>query len=332
MRGIPMDISIYTALYGTAYEKWNSLLAAAGLSPEGMPERIALAYDGDRLAATGAREGSILKLIAVDPDYQGSDLTASVISALRKDAFMAGIRHLFLYTKPKNRAIFSSLLFHPIAETDKVLLLEDKAGGIDAHIASVRVNTSGTVGSIVMNCNPFTRGHRALVERAAAECDSVYLFLLSEDKSEFSYKDRLAMVKAGVGDLKNVTVAPTGPYLISSATFPTYFLRDRDSAPVAQCELDIEIFINHFARPLGITRRYIGSEPLSPLTEKYNEALIEKLPRAGIECVVLQRVCSGGEPISASAARKYIKEGNTEALRRLLPDTTTDYLKTIGLI
>ena len=37
-----------------------------------------------------------------------------------------------------------------------------------------------------MNCNPFTKGHKYLIEKASKENDVVHLFILTEDKSEFS--------------------------------------------------------------------------------------------------------------------------------------------------
>lgn len=39
------------------------------------------------------------------------------------------------------------------------------------------------VGAIVMNCNPFTLGHRYLVETCAKKCDMLIVFVVQEDKS-----------------------------------------------------------------------------------------------------------------------------------------------------
>ena len=165
-----------------------------------------------------------------------------------------------------------------------------------------------------MNCNPFTKGHRYLIETAAAECDRLYVFVLSEDKSEFSAKDRLEMVRLGTADISNVTVLPTGPYLISSATFPTYFLKERDKAQQIHCLLDIEIFCQYFVPKFGITHRYIGTEPLSAMTNQYNEALLAHLPQKGISVRQIPRMELDGIPVSASAVRKALVEENTEAL------------------
>ena len=134
------------------------------------------------------------------------------------------------------------------------------------------------------------------------------------------------MVKAGTMHLTNVTVLPTGPYLISSATFPSYFIKDRESLTEIQCLLDVEIFARYFAPAFSISARYVGTEPLSPVTEKYNRALAEHLPRHGIEFVEIERAKLDDTVISASLVREYISRGETDALKTLLPQTTLDYL------
>ena len=182
-----------------------------------------------------------------------------------------------------------------------------------------------------MNCNPFTLGHRYLVETAAKECDWVYVFVLSEDKSRFSSADRMEMVKRGTADLKNVTVLPTGPYLISSATFPTYFLKDREQAGLVQCQLDIQVFLGHYVPYFGITHRYVGTEPLSPMTRQYNEAL-HRLEDYGIVLRELPRLEKEAEPVSASAVRKLMEQDDRARLQRLVPETTWQYLQEKNLL
>ena len=328
-----MNVELLYCLNGRKLEKWKALRAESGLAPTESPEVTAMVFDDDRLIATGSREGNVLKLIAVAVDRQGEDLTSHVITALRGEALSKGYRHLFIYTKPKNKYLFSSLFFYPVAETKDVLLMEDRRCGIEEYVSSIeKHDTSGTVGAIVMNANPFTLGHQYLVEIAAGECERVYVFVLSEDKSEFSTEDRLNMVRLGVAHLRNVTVTETGPYLISSATFPTYFLKDRDSAYDVQCGLDIEIFSKIVAKRLAITRRYVGSEPLSAMTAKYNQALFEHLPRNGIEYVEIPRKNVEEMPISASRVRELVKKKDMETLRAFLPQSTLNYLKNKEII
>ena len=328
-----MEIELLPKLNGHKRAIWEQLLRKTNLEPDTQADSILLIWDNDELIATGSRFGNILKCIAVDPARQGEDLTATIVTHLRRDALQAGHRHLFLYTKPQNKFLFSSLFFYPIVATDSVLLMENQQNGINAFLDTLPVTpTQGVIGAAVMNCNPFTLGHRYLVEQAAKECDRLYVFVLSEDRSYFKTADRMAMVKAGTADLPNVTVLPTGPYLISSATFPTYFLKDRTAAPDAQCELDVAIFGKHYAPHFGITRRYVGSEPFCPVTGAYNRALHKLLPEYGISLSEIPRMETESTPVSATNVRKLIEEKNTEGVRGLVPETTFQYLKNNNLL
>ena len=135
------------------------------------------------------------------------------------------------------------------------------------------------------------------------------------------------MVRLGTADIANVTVLPTGPYLISAATFPTYFVPQRDKATEVQCLLDIEVFAKYFAPHFHITRRFVGTEPLSDMTRWYNEALKEHLPPMGIEVTEIPRLEAEDAPISATAVRRAMEQGDHEALKKLVPQTTYDYLR-----
>lgn len=323
-----MELELHTRLSGTKLKKWQEFLQKAALTPDVATEQTALLWDGEELIATGSRQGNLLKCIAVDPTRQGEGLTATLLTALRQEAFKAGHRHLFLYTKPMNQYLFSSLFFYPIARTQDVLLMEDREHGIRDFLAGLpEDHAPGTVGACVMNCNPFTLGHRHLIETAAKECDRVYVFVLSEDQSRFPAADRLMLVQKGVEDLPNVTVLPTGPYLISAATFPTYFLKDRERVGEIQCLLDIEIFVKYFAPRFSISRRYVAEEPISPMTAQYNEALKTHLPQKGITLREIPRLEKEGTPISASAVRAHLDAGEWDEIKKIVPITTYNYLK-----
>ena len=328
-----MNIEITQCLRGAKLEAWKTLLNKAGLTFEGEVGETVLIWEGESLLAAGSRDAYLLKYIAVNPEHRGEDLTATALSYLRSEAFKEGYDHLFLYTKPENKEIFASLFFYPIASTDKVLLMENRRDGVKDFVSSLpKKSEEGRIGAIVMNCNPFTLGHRYLIEKASGECDALYVFVLSEEKSEFSSSDRLEMVKLGTRDLKNVIVLQTGNYLVSSATFPTYFIKNRESVNIVQCLLDIEIFGRYFVPSLNITVRYVGSEPLSPTTAKYNEALSRELSRFGVELVEVKRKENNGTPISASRVRELMKQGAREELLGLLPTTTVEYLEKRNLI
>lgn len=323
----------------SAREDWLAFLRSAGLSPapsEG--DTVILRDDCGGIAACGTREGNVFKYLAVAPEHQGEGLMGTVITALRRTAFSAGISRTFIYTKPKNGILFEDLSFHKVAESGEVLLLESTRGGVESFVSSLAEKfdapaAPGPVGAIVMNADPFTLGHRYLVERAVLECGRLYVLVLSSDRGRFTAAERLKLVQEGTKDLENVRVCGTGDYLISAATFPDYFLKKESSATVAQCELDCAVFSARFAPALKITRRYAGSEPLSPVTELYNRTMERLLPPAGIEFHEIQRCClPSGQPVSASRVRALLESRDGAGLRELLPDTTYEYLESRGLI
>ena len=326
-----MDAEIVSTLRGKKRQSWEQLLRKNGLEPEDTPQQTVLLWDGNTLTATGSRQGNLLKYLATDPAYQGQGLLATVLTSLRQEAFREGHRHLFLYTKPQNAPMFLPLLFYPVASTEKVLLMEDRKDGIRAFLDTLPQAEENS-GAIVMNCDPFTLGHQYLIETAAKDCPHLFVFVLSEDKGCFSAADRLEMVRRGTAHLSNVTVLPTGPYLISAATFPTYFLKDRDSAEFVHCQLDIAVFTQYYAKRFLIKRRFVGTEPLSPMTAEYNRALAEALPRHGIELVQIPRKELFGAPISASRVRAALQNHDTQTLQALVPATTLGYLADKQLI
>ena len=315
---------------GEKREKWLRFLQIAGLKAEEDTHQTVLVWDEGELIATGSRKGNLLKCIAVDPARQGEGLTASVLTALKQEAHREGHSHLFLYTKPRNRMLFEPLFFYPVAQTQNVLLMESRRDGIRSFLNSLEDPVrSGKIGAIVMNANPFTCGHQYLAETAAGECDHVCIFVLSEDRSEYSAADRMEMVKLGTAHLKNVTVLPTGPYLISEATFPKYFLKDRETAQREHYLLDLAVFTRWFVPHFGITHRYAGTEPNCVVTAGYNAAMEEILPRSGVIFRQIPRRKMEGTAVSASIVRAETDMGK---LLKLVPRTTIPYLKqrTIG--
>ena len=327
-----MEVNGYTKLRGLYLKAWHRFMEESGLNPRDDADYTVIAEEDGKFMASGSRCGSILKYIAVDPSAQGLGLTGTVFTWLAKDAFEHGIRHLFLYTKPKNGFLFEESHFYPVAKTDSVLLMEDKRDGIKSFIESLPQAKEGVSGAIVMNCNPFTLGHRYLIETAASQVDNLYVFVLSEDKSEFPASDRLELVRKGTEDLQNVTVLTTGDYLISSATFPDYFLREDTDVSAEQCALDCNIFTKYYAPRLNISKRFAGTEPNSQVTDHYNRTMEDLLPGAGIEFIEIPRLESDGEPISAKRVRALLHRDRPDELRRLVPQTTFDYLAAKELI
>lgn len=177
-------------------------------------------------------------------------------------------------------------------------------------------------GVVVMNCNPFTLGHRYLIEQAAKQVERLYVMVVREDCSLFAYTERKAMVEQGVADIENVSVIDGSDYAISRATFPTYFLKRLDDAADTQMLLDLDLFRRHIAPALGATVRFVGTEPTDQLTRRYNQLMHEALK----DVRETDRLEKDGYAVSASRVRKAMEEGDMNTIRQLVPPTTLPYI------
>ncbi|MDO4975398.1 MAG: adenylyltransferase/cytidyltransferase family protein, partial [Alphaproteobacteria bacterium] len=187
-------------------------------------------------------------------------------------------------------------------------------------------NLNKKIGAIVMNCNPFTLGHRYLIEKASSMVDKLYIFVVEEDKSIFPFKDRLELVKLGTEDLKNVTVLPSGKYMISLLTLPGYFSKDSKTVDTIDASKDLNLFAQYIAPALGINVRFAGTEPLDKFTCEYNKSMKKELPKFNIEFCEIDRKAIDGNIISASKVRQLLSEQKFEELEKYVPKTTYNYL------
>ncbi|WP_455552082.1 [citrate (pro-3S)-lyase] ligase [Desulfovibrio sp.] len=285
----------------------------------------------DTLLACGCYAGNVLKQFAVDREYRGNNFLGTILSQLMQRQYERGVEHLFVFTKPENMPFFQQNAFYPVAATQQVALLENRHSGplCYARKWAIKKDRGKKAGAIVMNANPFTLGHRWLVEKAAALCELLYVFVVEEDCSDFPFQVRKRLVIEGTRDLENVAVCDSGPYMISAATFPTYFIKDKEMVNGIYTELDLKIFADVIAPYFHIKSRFVGSEPLCAATKFYNEAMKSQLPAKGIMVYEIFRKEVGGVPISASLVRKTIRNQGPEhpLLESLLPRTTLAWLR-----
>lgn len=286
-------------------------------------------YDGDKLIGCCSLTGNCIKLLAIDELYQGQGLTNTLVGEMLKRVYMSGRMNAFIFTKPEKEFEFNKLGFYTIVKTEDVLFLEKRSDGIAFYLKNLEKDRSekGRVASIVMNLNPFTLGHRSLIEKASRENDHVHIFIVKEDKSVFPYDVRLELLRRGTREFENVTVHEGSEYIVSSATFPTYFIKSKDEIPEIYARVDALVFVKYIAKALNISRRYVGTEPLSKTTNMYNKVLKEALGEEGIEVIEVARTEAEGRIISASYVRRYIREGRLEEAFKLLPETTIEFLR-----
>lgn len=280
------------------------------------------------MIATGSCFGNTLRCLAVSSDHQGEGLLNQLITHLIEFQYERGNTSLFLYTKCNAARFFGDLGFYEIARADgKVVFMENRKNGFSNYLNQLKAETKAfshentAVGAVIMNANPFTLGHQYLLEQAASQTDLLHVFIVSEDVSLVPLSVRERLVREGSAHLNNIIYHQTGPYMISNATFPSYFLKDSDTVIRSHAKLDIAVFVR-IAQALGITRRFVGEEPFSQVTGIYNQVMKEELEANGIVCTILPRKCCGGEAISASSVRRLIKENQMDALKDKVPACT----------
>ena len=269
--------------------------------------------DGSILAGAGIK-ADIIKCVAVAPSARSEGFMLPLLSRVVSDAAAKGVLNLKVFTKPENREIFESIGFKVLASAPKAVLMENGRGleKYCEYLYCQRKPNARKCGVIVMNANPFTLGHKYLIDKALEQVDHLFIIPVKEDASAFPYSERLAMIRAHADAA--VTVLEGSDYCISAATFPTYFLKDLSDAAETQMTLDIDLFERHIMPALGATVRFVGSEPMDPLTARYN-ALMHN-------AVVIPRL----EAISASAVRAAIEAGDYASAAALCPVTTHPYL------
>lgn len=286
---------------------------------------------GDRLVACGCAGGDLLKCFAVEPRLRGQNAVGLLVSALTRERFSAGVYDLFVVTRRENEKIFQSCGFFPVVHTSALSMLENRPDGPAVFAAPLKRpgDERLRVGAVVMNCNPFTLGHQVLVEFASRNCDVLYLFVVEEERSLFPTAVRYELARAGTAHLPNVRVHLSGRYMISAATFPTYFLKENEDGTKLQVELDITLFSRRIAPALHISVRFAGQEPLDSVTAEYNRTMEAILPQYGVQFCEIPRTGWEGQVISASRVRRLLEErGVCEEVLSLVPETTARYLRT----
>lgn len=343
-------------------QRIEAFLKRNGLRFDDMHYYAAVTDDDGEMIAGGGLKGNVIKCVAVDNAHKGEAIANTLISHLIAHANEEGHSNVMLFTKPKNRQLFESLSFRLLAEAPEAVLMETGIGGINNMVEQLKkIREEGEVckennqeckkeektnlnittpqhlnpstpqplttttplrGVVVMNCNPFTLGHRYLIEQAAKQVERLFVMVVREDCSLFAYAERKAMVEQGVAHLKNVTVIDGSEYAISQATFPTYFLKRLDDAADTQMLLDLDLFRRHIAPALGTTVRFVGTEPTDQLTRRYNQLMHEVLA----DVRETARLEKKGNAVSASRVRKAMEQGDMSTIRQLVPPTTLPYI------
>lgn len=286
-------------------------------------------FEGERLLGCGSLRNDTIMGVAVDDRHKGEGISAKVITHLIKVALARGLDTVYLFTRPEKAAYFTSMGFRLVVKAPPhAAMLEWGADALSAfkrRLAGQAFDGLPEAAAIVMNANPFTMGHRYLVERAALEHDHVYVILVEEEHSLFPFAVRQELVQKGVMNLPNVRVLSGGRYVVSALTFPSYFTQEQHLAE-AHASMDLTLFASQIAPSLNIKTRYVGTEPNSVVTNIYNEVMKALLPREGIQVMEIPRIRAGNGPVSASRVRRLLAHPDWAELRSLVPPFTYAYI------
>jgi len=302
--------------------------------PEDVDYSMILYNLNDEIIGTGSYKGRVLKYVAVAPKFREGAAFAQIVTHLI-DIVIKKHNHIFVYTKPRNLMVFKGLGFTEIATAEPLFsVLEFGYENIKTYqnyLRSIKrdVNVGG-IAAIVVNCNPFTNGHKYLIEKACQENRVVYLFVVEEDRSSFTFDVRWRLIKEELGHIENLVMVKGGNYVVSGTIFPAYFLKQEKESDISasQAELDVMTFMRYIVPILNINRRYVGTEMYSPVTQAYNDAMIKHLPTNGVELTEIPRISCGAEDnyISASKVRQAIREDNLDSILDFLPNSTKNFL------
>lgn len=317
-------------------EEVKRLLAANRLELDSQIEVFVLCRAQGHLIACAGLDHNVIKCVAVEQDFRGESVSLRLGTEIVRQAAARKRFHLFLYSAPHNRELFRGWGFYALVEIpDLVVLMENTPVAIQRYCDTLRAQRrrGQKIGGIVLNANPFTQGHLYLVEQAAAACDWLHVFVVKEDASTFSYADRFGLVAQGVQGISRITLHEGSDYIISRATFPGYFLKDEVVIDHSWASIDLLLFREYIAPALGITHRYVGTEPLDKVTNNYNADMRRWLQDApssapAISVVEVPRTSIDGTPISASAVRRLLAERDFTAIQRLVPSSTLKFLQT----
>ncbi len=310
---------------GTENQELPGFLAGFELTVPEKPDLCLGIYEGGSLIGCGFLKGNMLQGLAVDERYQGQGLSGQLVTELIRRANLRGIRQLTVITKPAMAEKLSSLGLRMVAAAEPyAAMLEYGSGGARRFMEQLKKTAAenpGPSAALVINGNPFTNGHYWLAKQASAENERVYVLIVQEDRSEFTFEERFAMASESLREFDNVTVIPSGPYVVSSLTFPSYFTKEENLA-AAHTALDAEVFGSVYVPALQIRKRYLGTEPASAVTRVYNETLKKRLPKYGVQVEELPRLTAGTHAVSASDVRELLREEKYGEAWKLVPEAS----------
>ena len=304
----------------------KAFLEAHHLTYEEDIDYAVMVYEEDVLVGTASLARNVMKCFLVDPAFTGHAIATKMYDHLLDVLHERKMDHYFVYTMPHNEEIFVQLGMHVLVRTMNTVLLE---GGkhIDTILQDMKETyqlDQGPKHAVIINGNPMTNGHLYLIEQARIDAEVLLVFVVSEDASSFPFEDRFSIIKEATKDMDNVVVLPTMNYLVSKITFPKYFLKEDQLINDEQTLIDVLIYKEYFVKAFHIKKRFLGEEPFSYNTNKYNQVLKQYL---GSHIEIIKRKEIDQTIVSASKVRQWLKANKLSKVEKFVPKATYDFLQ-----
>ncbi|WP_368486539.1 [citrate (pro-3S)-lyase] ligase [Spiroplasma sp. DGKH1] len=314
--------------------KVGELLKSVNLKQDIIDECAVIYDENENVIATVSRYLNTLKCLAIDRHYQGNNLANKLVTYMIQKIYQQGWNEVFVFTKPDYFGVFQQLGFNIIYQNNNFAFLTNRYDLFKNYLdyLAKEKNNHRYASVIVMNANPFTKGHWYLVQQASLQSDFVYIIPVKEQGSLFNYQERKKMIEQGVQEFKNVKVLEGSNYLVSKNVFPAYFLPSPQAVISEQTNLDAHIFVDYIAKALQVTTRFVGDEPYSTTTNEYNKMMATVFAANHFNLVIIPRLTFNNHAISATTARKLFITGDFEQLQAIVPWSTFNFLKKLDYL
>ena len=316
-------MQIQQAILQSEKQAVAEFLSAFELKFNAYADYTAYIEENGKIIATVSLAKNLICDLAVSPAFQGENLATLMIMHAVEKLRAEKIYGYKVFTKPAYMHQFLTLGFRKLVEGENFVALEGGESNVFTALNQLKTKIlmdlggfDDDYGAIVINANPFTLGHLYLLEHALTKHNKVLIFVVQEDASEFSFKERFSLTFLATRQYRDrVCVLPSTEYMVSKATFPDYFLRSMEEVSKANAEYDAKLFHEYFIKELHISKRYLGAEEKEYMT-LYNQTL-KRVLEGKLE--IVERLNQEGETVSASTVRKWLKEGEKEKAISFIP-------------
>ncbi|AHI52513.1 adenylyltransferase/cytidyltransferase family protein [Spiroplasma culicicola] len=287
----------------------------------------------NKIIGVCSKLNNLIKNVAVADEYKGMNLLNSLLTLIIKKINEQNFKNVFVITKFINKKIFLEMNFKLIYENENISFLTTDDSEFKKYKLYIEsFNLKGTIGVIIMNANPMTKGHLSLIETASLQNDHVIIIPVKEEGSLFTYKERVNIIQKNIVQFNNVILIEGTEFLVSKNFFPSYFIKSDEQTIIEQCKLDVNIFCSLFSKFLNQVTRYVGEEPYSQTTKNYNEVIKEILNQKDIGIKIIKRSEFNGQAISASKVRELIYKQDFESLKNYVTKLTYEFITSKEII